>query len=181
MKNFKLALAAAAVAVSFSTVAGAASETGIGADSTGTSVITMIKDFAVNITNVNDIAFGNVTASGGSDVTGGDDVCVFSSTGGYSVTVDSTVRPGTFELQTVGGDAMAYTLTWTANGVVAGTPAAGDTIGTAAVPLAADSNNTDCSVNGLNARFDISVAAGVFDAAVPGSYSDTVSLFVQPL
>lgn len=178
MKNFKLALAAAAVAVSFSATVNAATDGSLGdasIGSTGTSDIILIKDNAVQITNVGDIDLGQASTLA-ADAVGGDDVCVFSSTGGYEVTVDSDVRAGAFNLESAGGDQMAYTVTWAANGGAA----APVTAGSAITSLAGDSSSLTCS-GGTNARFEVTVDDAVFNAAAPGTYEDTVSLLVMPL
>ena len=167
MKFSKILLAGSAFAVSG--VALAATDGALGLDSTGTSVVTVIKQNAVQITDVDDIDLGtqpSLTA----DAVGSDDVCVFNSTGNYDVTVSSA---NGFTLAS-GTDAMPYGVTWSANGGAAADAAAGQLTG-----LVGDSTSTTCA-GGTNATFEVTVAAADFNAADPGTYTDTLTLFVEP-
>ena len=171
MKNFKLALVASVVALSASGVAVAAQDGTLGLTSTGESVVTIIKENAVQISNVDDVDLGT-QATLAADAVGGDDVCVFASTGGYDITVSGA---GTaFELTGTGGT-IPYAVTWAANGGAA----AAVTFGTTITGLAGDTDSLTCA-GGTNARFEVTVAAAAFNAADPGTYTDTLTLFVEP-
>lgn len=173
MKKLKLALVASAVALSASGVVTAATDGTLGATSTGESIVTIIKQNAVQITNVGDISLGTHAALA-ADQSGSDAVCVFSSTGGYSVTATSANGTGAFSLNDGGTNDIAYTVTW--QGAGAAVPLAE---GTALIGQTGDSGSVNCS-GGTNATFEVTVAAALFNAAAPGSYSDTLTLLVEP-
>lgn len=173
MKNLKLALVASTVlAASASGVALAATDGTLGLTSEGESLITLIKQNAVQITDVADLNLGTF-ATATADVVGSDNVCVFSSTGGYNVEIDGSVA-GTFELDSA-GDKLAYSVTWAANGGAA----AAVTAGTPITGLTGDSTSLNCG-GGTNATFEVTVAQAAFNAADPGTYTDTLTLTVRP-
>jgi len=110
MKFFRIALIASVTAMTGSVFA--ATDGDLGATSTGTSIINISKDNAVQITNVDDIDLGtqgNLTAT----ATQSDDVCVFSSTGGYAITLTSA--NGSFDLKSGATTTdIPYSIDWTA-------------------------------------------------------------------
>ena len=169
MKLFRIALIASLTAMTGSAIA--ATQGTIGNTSTGTSDININKGNAVQITDVDDIDLGtsgNLSAT----ATQSDSVCVFSSTGAYNVTVTSS--NGSFILTDTNTTTdIVYTVDWTV-----GTLAA-VTYNTAITGLVADSTAIDCGAT-TNATFTVSVAAAAFNAADPGSYTDTLTLLVQP-
>ncbi len=171
MKNFKLAVLASTLVASGSVMA--ATQGSLGLDSTGTSIVTIIKQNAVQITDVDDLDLGNHATLAG-PASDSDDVCIFNSTGNYRVTVTS--NNGSFNL-TSGGNLIPYTFEWAANG----NPAAAVTYNTAVTGLTGDSSSLTCAGSGgTNASFGVTVAAADFNAAAPGTYTDTVTLFVEP-
>ena len=178
MKNFKLALIASAVAVSTSSVAIAATNGTMDATSEGTSLVTIVKQNSVQITNVNDLTLGKHYALT-ADVVAADDVCVFSSTAAYSVTMTSTSGTGASFAMSDGASAlMPYSVEWTGNGVVDPAPVlSGTVIGTTFV---GDPLSPNCG-NGTNASFEVTVTAADFNASINGSYTDTLTLLVSPL
>jgi len=171
VNKFKLALAASLVAVAGSSMA---ADGTLGATSTGTSTVTIIKDNAVQITSVGDLNMLTHSTLA-ADMTANDDVCVFSSTGGYNITVTSDT--GSFDLSGTGATpaSLPFGFTWetVATGVQAipyGTPLAG---------LAGDNTSLNCG-GGTNAEFEATIAAVDFNAIVPDTYSATVSIEVAP-
>ena len=194
MKNFKFALVAAAVAVSFSGIANAAQDGSLNnvdptvTGSQGESDIILVKDNAIQISDVGDLDLGQFSSlAPAATANDSDDVCVFSTTGGYSITIDSKNRPGEFTLSNGGtgpADSMAYSVTWQAAGAPAALPItpAGSTLGNAAAPLPASSTSPSCADSGgTNATFAVSVDAVAFNAATAGTYEDTVTLLVKAL
>ncbi len=169
MTKLKLTLIASALMVSGSAMA--ASDGSLGNNSIGESIVTIVKDNAVQISNVNDLDLG-AHAALAADAVEFDEVCVFSSTSNYNVTIDSA--NGGFRLMD-GTEEIPYALTWAANGGTAATV----TDGAAITGLAGDNTSLDCSA-GTNATFEVTVASADFNAAVPGSYSDTLTLTVAP-
>ena len=176
MKNFKLAAVASIVIASTSGVALAATQGNLDTTSEGTSDVTIIKQNAVQLTKVDDLDFGNVGFMA-SDTTLSDDVCVFSSTTDYNVTMSSGQGPGAFAVAD-GGNSIPYTVSWTdgtttaTDPVVSGTQIADDFTG--------DDADPDCG-GGTNASFSVTIGAAGFNAAPTGSYSDTLTLLVEPL
>lgn len=169
MKLVRIALIASLVAMSGNAIS--ATDGTLGATSTGTAVINIAKQNAVQITNLDDIDLGtagNLSATASAS----DDVCVFSSTGGYNITITST--NGAFELEDGNTTTpIPYSLDWTAG---ATTPVA---YSTPITGMIGDSSATDCS-GGTNATFEVSVTPADFNAAEPGSYTDTLTMLVQP-
>lgn len=169
LKLNKLTLVAAA-AVAFSGTALAATDGTLGLTSTGTSVVTLIKENAVQISGVADLDLGT-HSSLVADATAFDDVCVFSATSLYQITVTSA--NGAFELSD-GTNTIDYSMTWAAGGA-----AAPVTYNTAMTTLPANSTAPTCG--GVdNATFEVTVASADFNAAAPGTYTDTVTLLVEP-
>lgn len=171
MKNFKLALLATLTVVVGS--ANAATDGTLGATSTGTSDISLIKESSVQITGVDDIDLGTQGVLL-SDVTGSDDVCVFSSSGSYTVTVTTT--NGSFVLADTGtATDIPYDLTWT----VATVPQT-LTYNTASSSVAGDQADPTCAT-GTNATFEVGVPTAGFNSADPGTYIDTLTLMISPV
>lgn len=164
MRQFKLSLIAASLAFSGSVLA--ATDGSLGLTSVGESVVTIIKDNAVQITNVNDIDLGQ-HATLAADLAVGDDVCVFSSTSGYNVTITATGN--TFALDS-GSDTIPFTLEWNGAAVTHGTQMTG---------LTGDNVSLNCGAS-TNANFEVTVLAADFNAAPPGTYTNTLSLTVAP-
>lgn len=162
MKLVKLSLAASLVA--FAGSAAAVTQDGLlDTTSTGTADVLIVKQNAVQLTDLDDLDFGApqlVTA----DLTVSDDVCVFSTTGGYSVSASS---PNAFSM-VAGTDTMAYDIDWN-----------GSDIEAAAVTGTGDSTSLNCG-GGTNATIVVTIAEAAFNAAPPGNYVDTVTLTVSP-
>lgn len=169
MKLFRIAMIASLTAMSGSVLA--ATDGTLGATSTGTAIINIAKGNAVQITDLDDIDLGtqgNLTATASQS----DDVCVFSSTGGYNITLTSA--NGAFVLSDANTTTdIAYTVDWTAGTTTA------VTYNTAITGLIGDSTAVDCNAT-TNASFTVSVAAAPFNAADPGGYTDTLTMLVQP-
>ncbi len=170
MKLFRVAMIASLATLSGSVMA--ASDGNLGGTSEGTSIIQISKDNVVQITMLDDInlgTHGNLTAT----ATGDDDVCVFSSTGGYNITITSA--NGSFDLDDANTTTdIPYSVVWTA-----GASTATAVYATAMTGMLGNSTATDC--NGVtNANFEVSVTAADFNAADPGSYTDTLTLLVTP-
>jgi hypothetical protein len=169
MKLFRIALIASLTAMTGSAIA--ATQGTIGNTSTGTSDININKGNAVQITDVDDIDLGtsgNLAAT----ATQSDAVCVFSSTGACNITVTST--NGSFILTDANTTTdIDYTVDWTVGTL------APVTYNTAITGLVGDSTSVDCGAT-TNATFTVSVTAAEFNAADPGSYTDTLTLLVQP-
>ncbi len=171
MKNFKTILFASTLVISGTALA--AQDGTLGTNSIGESIVTIIKQNAVQITDVGDIDLGS-HATLTADAVGSDDVCVFSSTTNYNVTVDSA--NGGFNLMD-GAAAIPYSLTWASNGGAA----ASVSDGVAVTGLSGDNTSLICAgTGGSNATFEVTVAVADYNAATPGTYTDTLTLTVAP-
>lgn len=169
MSMLKKSFLVAAVLVSGTAIA--AQDGTIGATSQGTSDVTLVKENVVQITGVADLDLGihNSTATA---LTAFDDVCVFNSTTNYAVTVSSA--NAAYELRS-GTDAIPYTVNWTdsSNTPVAlsnGNPAGG---------MSGDQTSLNCGGTN-NASFAVSVTAADFNSANPGTYTDVLTLMIEP-
>lgn len=166
MRKFNISVLASSVLLVAAGSATAATQGTLDVTSTGTSVVTIIKENAVQISNVGDIDLGT-QATLAADAVASDDVCVFSSTSAYNLTVTSA--NGAFELQN-GAEAIPYGLSWDAAPVAQGVAITG---------LTGDNVSLNCS-GGTNATFEVTVASADFNGANPGTYTDTLTLLVQP-
>ena len=90
------ALALAAFATFAAANAFAATDGTLGATSQGTLEITLTIDPLVQISALDDIPLGNYTGAG--NMTGGDDLCVYSNNGGYHITATGNGNGQAFEL-----------------------------------------------------------------------------------
>ena len=172
MKTFKITLVALAVAAT-GVVSAATSDGTIGTDSTGTADVTLIKQDAVQITNVDTLDLGT-HATLAADRTADDDVCVFNSTSSYNITFTSA--NGSFELQD-GANSIPYSVAWSSNGGAV-VPVA---YSTAITGNTGDATSLTCGAAVTNANFAVTVTAADFNAANPGNYSDTLTLFVEAI
>lgn len=170
MKTFNKTLLVAALTLSGS--AFAATNGTLGADSTGTSDVIIIKENVVLISDVEDLDLGTLNVAT-ANISAADDVCVFNSTANYSVTVSSANT--VFELQSAGGDAIPYAVTWEDDSSGASPVTAGALLG----GQVGDRTSLNC--NGTpNATFEVTVLSTDFNAAAPGSYTDTLTLLIEP-
>ncbi len=172
MKAFNKTLLVAALTLVASGSVTAASDGTLGDTSTGSSVVTIIKDDAVQLSNVGDLDLGKFS-SVAVDLTASDDVCVFNSTANYKVTVSSA--NSAFELSN-GTESIPYQLTWQDD--VAGT-ASSLSHATAMVGQFGDRSSPNCG-GGTNATFEVTVASADFNSAAPGTYVDTLTLMIEP-
>ncbi len=168
MKTFKLAVLASSLIASGSLMA--ATQGNLGLESEGSSIVTIIKQNAVQISNVNDLDLGTA-AFLAADASANDDVCIFNSTASYQVTVTSTNGMNLVD----GTDMIPYAVEWSANGGAA----VGVSDGVPVTGLVGDQASLDCN-GGTNANFSATVAAADFNAAAPGTYTDTLTLLVEP-
>lgn len=167
-------LAVAAFATFAASNAFAATQGTLGATSQGTLDITLTIDPLVQISALDDIALGTYT--GGGDMTGADDLCVYSNNGGYDITATGNGAGQAFEL--IGGSAnIPYTVEWaTTAGAATGTSL------TSGVTLAGQGGTfTTPNCNGAdNARVIVTVDSTTLAAAPADSYTGVLTLLVAP-
>jgi hypothetical protein len=152
----------------------AASDGTEGADSTGTTDISITKASLVNITGLSDIA---LIGTAGNDKVGATTACVYrNSAGTYSVTATGANSNGdTAFLLSSGTDTLAYTVVFDDlnNGATALTHAGSE--GTAQVAH----TNATCG-GGTNSSIEVTVATAAYDAAPTGAYAGTLTLVIAP-
>lgn len=158
-----------------------------GTTSTGTAQVGITKGDGTRVSALNDINFGvGNTAPSAKQF---DDICIYATTGGYSITATSQgngTGGGQFRMvDTATNEFIRYFVEFrTDTASQAGTALAHNvTLGTAAAPLGnADTVSDDCTAGAnLNARLIYSVDAATFNAATPSTYTDTLTVVVAPL
>lgn len=173
----KLALAVAFTAVSFQ--AFAANQGNVGETSTGDTTITTSVNGKVRITNLDDINLG--TWDGVSAQSGGDDVCVWSTTRSYKLTAKGSGDNNAFTLRGPGrGSVLAYTPSWSYDGQAA---AATLVSGQDLTGQATNAKSATCNANGdklahltINISSDELQRNGVID-----NYQGVLTLTVAPI
>ena len=138
----------------------------------------------MRITGVDDIDFGTQDFMN-ADAVISDDVCVYSTTGDYTVTASSAKgTSGAFTMDTgTATETLDYAVSWTSGGAPSDVAL---TSGTKS-PLLVGAGSTDvttdfnCGGAGTNASFAVTIDDAAFNAAVTGSYQDTLTLLVAPL
>lgn len=160
------------IALGASATGQAALQGTLGGSSSGESDISVTKGSLVMISGIADLNLGTMTTAG-SDLSAYDDICVFSSTSSYSVTVTSA--NASFELSDGATGSIPYALTWTDDTGTPTTISYGDTLDS----QTGDQANNNCD-SGTNASFSISVTSIDFNSATPGTYTDKLTLFIAP-
>ncbi len=152
----------------------AASQGSIGSTSTGTTDISLTIDPLVRITGMSDIGLG--TFNGTDDISGTDDVCVYSNTSGnYMITASDGDADG-FKLVN-GGASIVYEVKW--NDQDADTTALVDGTQFATAQNNASTTTSDCG-GGTNATIKIAVTAANMLLVVPNVYTATLTILVEP-
>jgi hypothetical protein len=167
-------LAVAAIATVAASNAFAATQGTLGATSTGSLNITLTINQLVQISALDDIALGNYT--GGGNMTGFDDLCVYSNIGAYRITATGNGTGAAFHL--IGGAAtIPYAVQWadeagaaTGDAMTSGTVLTNQT-GTITTP--------NCN-NGNNARVRVTVNSTDLAAAPAQAYTGVLTLLVAP-
>lgn len=173
LKTIQAAAVAAAIAVaSYSGTAHAASDGSLGATSTGTVVINATIPNLAQISRLDDIALGTWS---GVDLTGFDDLCVFSSTRSYTITATSANGTGTTFRLSDGTNFIPYNVSWRDSAPATTALASGTASGAQATSATA----TNCGGSD-NTRVSVTVPSAGIAAAPAGAYSDTLTLLVTP-
>ena len=155
----------------------AASDGTLGFTSQGSVDITLGVGDRVQISGLNDIALGQWSGTGA--LTGDEELCVYSSTSKYQITVSGNAS-NTFALSAGGSTTIPYSVSWlddpndatNANyrGVTEGSPLTGNV---------GDSNYYTCN-GAINATLRIYISEANLQAAAAGNYSDTLTINVSP-
>ncbi len=156
-----------------------ATDGSLGTSSTGTSTITLTKLDLVRIMGIANASFSNevsITAPTGIL----DGACVYSTTGSYNIRFTSTNASGTtFRMRSAASNYIHYDVQW--NNADSGTT--GYTMGsgvTSSTYSGAHTSSTTCA-GANNSRMFIYVDATTFNNAPIGSYSDTLTVLVNPV
>jgi len=161
------------VASLFSSAAAFAVDGTLGTTSTGTVNININKGDLVQISGLSDIALGSFNGAVAADITGGTTACVFSTTGGYNVTAQSTLATGFSLVNSLNAaDIIPYTVEFNNIALSNNTNETGFT----GVDSSLDCND---GTTGL-ANIAVTVAQADFNAAVTGVYNDILTLIVAP-
>lgn len=175
LRNFRTKLIAGiacvivGVAMTFASVAGP-----LGTGSQSNLGIQVRINGLVRISKLNDINLG--TWSGSGDLTGADNLCVFSTTWGYSMLVTSSNGSGTTLRLSDGTNHIAYQARWR------------DFFGNT-VPLQNGQTTgflwgvafgTTCPVFGTNTRLSVTVPAANIGIKPAATYSDTLTFVLVP-
>ena len=173
-----IALSTAMLAGTAIAPAYAATNGSVGASSTGTSTVTAFVGSLVRVTAIDDLALGTWTGSGG--LTTSDNVCVWTTTGGYNVTATGSGGTGTdFELTNGASGTLAYSVSW--DDTASSSTLSAMTPGTALTGQVSGANTTDCNAGAsLSATVAVEVAEADLTAADSGSYSGVLTLVIAP-
>ena len=170
-----------AASLAVSPFAYSATDGSLGATSEGSFNISLVLTDIIVISGLSD--FLNLTYSPGSDVTDTDTHCVYSnaSSGTFEVNASSTNEGagGTFRLVN-GANTIEYSFTY--NGVAMTSDFTQTSFNNnGGSGFAADATDTDCSTNGFNMSYAISIPEANIQAAPQATYTDTVTILVQPI
>jgi hypothetical protein len=152
----------------------AANQGSLGNPSQGDLTITLDIDPLVQISRIDDIPLGTYT--GGADMTGDDDLCVYSNNGGYDITATGSGGGGAFELSG-GGTTIPYAVEW-ATSAAAGSGAT-LTSGSTLAGQGGTFSTPDCG-GADNAQVIVTVSSTDLGAAPTGNYSGVLTLTVAP-
>ena len=158
----------------------------LGATSTGSVNISITKSYQADITDLTDMTYGAWNISNGA-VTLTSNVCVYSSTGSYTVAATGSGTSGAFTLGS-GGNTVAYSVTWNSGG-------AGSLANTGAVLTASAASSTlnnasttsaNCSGGGSSndtARVIVGITLTNMQNAVTSTtaYTGTLTMIITPI
>jgi hypothetical protein len=128
----------------------------------------------VQVSGFIDFSFGSWGGSGG--ISDDDDLCVHNSvTSNYYLTATGD-GPG-FSL-VKGGDTIDYTVRWNDQTGTTGNIALSSGV-QSALQSGANTSSTNCG-GGNNANLQVSITEGELSAAVPGAYTGTLTILIEP-
>ncbi len=156
----------------------AASQGSLGGSSSGTTTVSLVKGFGLKISDIDDVDFGPTTTQPADAY---EDVCVYSSNGTYRITATSA-NGSAAKFRMLGQTAfnyLEYDIEWTAD--TSATSGANLNNATQSADMAgANSVLEDC--NGIpTARIIFDVNNGSFNNAATDTYSDTLTLTIEPI
>jgi len=174
MTFIRTALVAGSIATIINAQAFAASQGNVGATSSGTSTISVTVPALARITAIDDIAFGTWTGTGPLSST--DDVCIWTSNTGYSITASGSGTGGAFEM-TDGTNTVPYTVKW--DDVAGSSSGTSLTSGSALAGQTSSATSTNCNGgSALTATLGIDVTESSLASAPVGTFTGTLTLLV---
>lgn len=174
MPRIGMISAAAALGMVAAATANAASQGSLGATSQGDLTITLKVDALVQISDLNDISLG--TFDGTTDLSGSDNVCVYSNNGGFNITATGSGTSSAFTLAG-GGTTVPYAVEWAnSSGASSGTEMfAGRPLNGQTAKFA----GADCG-GGTNTTVLVSVSQADLSSAPSDAYAGVLTLLVAP-
>ena len=151
-----------------------------GATSTGSAVVQLVKGDGARISDLQDFNFGAGLTVPVKQI---DDVCVYSTTGAYTITASSNGNgSGGAQFRMTSATSTEFVRyfvefrddTFSQNGDALNHNIPSNTYNNA------DQVSDSCS-GGVNSRLILDIDAGTFNAATPDTYTDTLTLIVQPV
>ncbi len=155
----------------------AASDGTLGFTSQGSVDITLGVGDRVQISGLDDITLGQWSGSGA--LTGDEELCVYSSTSKYDITISGLHASNSFALSAGGSTALPYTVSWADDPNDATNGFRNVTEGTHLTGNVGDSSYYTCNGN-TNATLRIHITEANLQAAAAGNYSDTLTINVAP-
>ncbi len=132
---------------------------------------------SVQITSMDDVAFGSVSAVPGSSTF---DVCIFSNNTGsrrYNITATSANPSGNlFRMKNGASNYLTYAMAYC---VIASCSYANLSHNVTITGLTGGNSSQTCS-GSTNIRFRVTVDSTSFSSAISGAYSDTLSIIIGP-
>ena len=177
VKKFAAMATVAAVLATSALPAFAVTQGTVGSTSTGSLSITVTVPSLARITKLADIALGSWSGTGA--VSGSANaICVWSSTGGYSLTASGSGAANAFTLAS-GANTLAYSVQWAQTGGASSGSAV--TSGTALTGQTTNATSTDCSSGvASTAGVFVSIPEANLAAKPAGAYTGTLTLLVTP-
>ncbi len=155
----------------------AASDGTLGLSSQGSVDITLGVGDRVQISGLNDITLGQWSGTGA--LTGDEELCVYSSTSKYRITISGANASNTFALSAGGSTTIPYSVSWADDPADATNGNRGVTEGSPLTGNVGDPNYYTCN-GSINATLSISITEANLQAAAAGNYSDTLTINVSP-
>jgi spore coat protein U-like protein len=170
MKNLKISLLAAAIALPFG--AQAANDGTLGSTSTGDFEIIVALQDLVQISRLNDLDFGTYAGSG--NLVGNEAFCVYrNGTGAYQATLTGDGTGGAFTIAS-GGNTIPYTVSYDDGG-----GAAAVTTGTLNTGLMGNATAADCGAAD-NTTVTITMTEAALQSQPTGTYQGTLTILIGP-
>jgi hypothetical protein len=175
-KAATVALSAAMLAGTAIAPAFAATNGSVGSTSTGSSTITVFVGSLVRVTAVDDLDLGAWSGTG--DLVVADDVCIWTTTGGYNVTASGNGGTGTDFALTNGTESLTYAVKWgDSAGVATDNMTSGSPLGT----QFSGANSTDCNGGAnLTATVEVEILDADLSGADSGTYTGVLTLVIAP-